>query len=105
MRRAGAGVSSRLRLTSAVVLVGAAWLMVAPAQAGTTSPPIDVPCSGIGGGAVGLVAAVNQANQSGGGTIVLSANCNYQLTGPAFTGGNGSDGLPPITTAITIEGT
>jgi hypothetical protein len=91
-------------LASVVMVMGGASLVATQAQASTTSAPINVPCSGTNGGAAGLVAAVNQANQSGGGTIVLAARCNYQLTAAVVTGANGPDGLPLITTAITIEG-
>jgi hypothetical protein len=86
------------------VVIGSGFLLAAPTHASTVSTPINVPCSGTNGGAASLVAAVNQANGTGGGTIVLAARCNYQLTGPAFTGANGADGLPPITTSVTIEG-
>lgn len=109
MRRARTVVSGRLRLSlrlaSVAVAIGGASLVATPAHASTTSPPINVPCSGANGGPASLIAAVNQTNQTGGGTIVLSAGCNYQLTSAAVTGTNGPDGLPPITTAVTVEGT
>jgi len=94
----------RWGLASIVALIGGAWLIGPPAEASLLSPPIIVPCSGANSGPAGLVSAVNKANQSGGGTIILTAGCTYQLTAPAVTGANGPDGLPPITTNVTIEG-
>ena len=39
-----------------------------------------MPCSGPGGGAAGLVAAVTAANASGGGGINLASGCTYGLS-------------------------
>jgi CHRD domain-containing protein len=62
----------------------------------------NVPCSG-GGGA--LVAAVNAANGSGGGVINLASGCTYSLTAANNAApGLGANGLPVITSAITING-
>jgi hypothetical protein len=64
-----------------------------------------VPCSGAGGGAAGLVAAIVAANTSGGGVINLASGCTYSLTSANNTlPGIGSNGLPVITTPITING-
>ena len=64
-----------------------------------------VPCSGAGGGAAGLVAAVNAANASGGGAVNLVSGCTYSLTTASGTApGLGASGLPVITTPITING-
>jgi hypothetical protein len=68
----------------------------------------SVPCSGSGGGAAGLVAAIKTANSSGGGTIKLARRCTYKIA----TADNvnpipmigGANGLPVITTKITING-
>jgi hypothetical protein len=62
-----------------------------------------VPCSGADGGAAGLVAAVNAANAAGGGTINLAAGCTYSLTS-ANNMTAGGNGLPVISTPITING-
>ena len=64
----------------------------------------NVPCSGAGGGAAGLVAAINAANASGGGAINLASGCTYSLTSANNTvPGIGANGLPVITTPITIN--
>ena len=81
-------------------LVAFAGLPAGVARAGTG---INVPCSGPGGGAAGLVAAINAANAAGGGTISLAPRCTYTLTA-ADNNSFGGNGLPVITTPITIAG-
>ena len=51
---------------------------------------------------IALVNAINTANASGGGTLNLAAGCTYSITVPH---GGSANGLPVITTAITLEGT
>ncbi|AQU69340.1 hypothetical protein [Streptomyces niveus] len=52
-----------------------------------------------------LVTAIDAANLAGGGTVELAANCVYSLDAvePA-AGGNGPNGLPVITEAVTVNG-
>src|SRR5260370_36290734 len=80
-----------------------ALLVAAPAaQAAAT---VSVPCSGPGGGPAGLIAAISAANASGGATINLAAGCTYQLTAANNTSPTlGSNGLPVITSPITLNG-
>ncbi len=62
---------------------------------------LRVACTGPGGGAAGLVAAVAQANASAGPhTVNLAAGCTYALTNPAST----DDGLPVVTGQLSIRG-
>jgi len=70
---------------------------------------MKVPCSGLGGGSSGLVAAIAAANAYGTGhttrhsLIHLIGGCDYDFT----TADNGSDGgnaLPVITSQIAIDG-
>ena len=68
----------------------------APAGATTTS---RVACGDVYG-PFGLVAAINAANAGGGGTITLAGGCTYTLTAPNVV----SDGLPIVTSTITING-
>jgi hypothetical protein len=80
--------------------LGTASLALAvPAGATTNS---NVACGNVYG-PNGLVAAINAANASGGGSIGLALNCTYLLTHPDndFQGPNG---LPVITSPITITG-
>ncbi len=64
---------------------------------------ITVPCSGSGGGANGLIAAIEKANSTGGAnTINLTPGCVYVLT--THYKGESQNGLPPITSTITING-
>jgi hypothetical protein len=52
-----------------------------------------------------LITAINAANAAGGGTVTLASPCTYKLTSAHDTGGaHGPDGLPRITTAITLLG-
>jgi hypothetical protein len=86
----------------AVILLLSGVLAVPAAQASTRA---SVPCSGKGGGSAGLIAAINSANSTGGATINLAAGCTYTLT----TADNsdpmlGANGLPVITSRITLNG-
>ena len=97
-------MNARKSLLSAAVAVGAvvafAGLPAGMALAGTS---VSVPCSGPGGGAAGLVDAINAANAAGGGAISLAPRCTYTLT-TADNSSFGGNGLPVITTPITIAG-
>jgi hypothetical protein len=93
---------------------GAALIALAFATPATAFASIDtnVPCSGAGGGAAGLIAAINAANAGGGGNINLAQGCIYALSsvnnsrvlptpiGPLPS----SNGLPVIKSKITING-
>jgi hypothetical protein len=80
-------------------------LAVLPAGAAAAGTGVNVPCSGSGGGAAGLITAITAANAAGGGTINLAAGCTYQLTAAdnnsPMLGGNG---LPVITSQVTLNG-
>jgi len=92
-----------MRLTSLLKMTmgtGAALLVftVAPATTASASPSTFVPCSS---GAAGLIAAINAANGSGGGTISLAWGCTYALP---TTPNNGENGLPVVTSRIAVFG-
>ncbi|HEV7679715.1 MAG TPA: hypothetical protein VGQ42_14210 [Candidatus Dormibacteraeota bacterium] len=69
---------------------------------------IVVPCAGAGGGAAGLVAAVNKANANGAANpnsttrIVLTPGCAYVFKS-ADNGTDGGNALPVVTSRIVIE--
>jgi hypothetical protein len=95
---------TRIAATGAGVLI-VALLLVTGASAKGPKPPkppkphgpgINMPCAG----QAALVAAINAANTAGGGKITLAPHCDYQLT----SADNGENGLPVITTKITING-
>ncbi len=66
---------------------------------------MNVPCSGPAGGPPALIAAIGAANSAGGATIDLAAGCTYQLTAADNTNpALGDNGLPVITSAITLNG-
>jgi hypothetical protein len=89
---------------SAAIAACVALIVVAGASA-RASAFGNVPCTGAGGGATGLVAAVSAANARGGGTINLASGCTYSLTSANNTvPGIGANGLPVISAAITING-
>ncbi len=80
-------------------VIATAFVLAGLAQAVT----ITVPCSGSGGGASGLIAAIEKANSTpGANTINLTPGCVYVLT--ALYPGESANGLPPITGTITIDG-
>jgi hypothetical protein len=76
-------------LTVALLSVGGA--------SGEAAAPMNVPCAG----QAALVAAITAANSAGGGTLNLAKHCDYALTSVDNSGVNG---LPVITTAITVNG-
>jgi hypothetical protein len=99
---------ARLALGTAVSALLALWATSIASAAGVT---ITVPCTGSGGGASGLVAAIISADTGGGGTITLASGCNYSFTAPyANTGSQdladwyGPAALPAIASAIAIQG-
>jgi hypothetical protein len=76
--------------------LGAGLLMVALfVTAGSARAATNVPCDP---GA--LKAAITAANTAGGGTLTLASGCTYTLT----TADNDGNGLPVITTPITLNG-
>jgi hypothetical protein len=85
----------RLAATTSVVLV-VALLSVTAAAGKPPGPAMNVACS-----QQALVDAINAANSAGGGTLDLARGCEYQLTPSPDDSENG---LPPITTQITIDG-
>ncbi len=96
------------RFMKTAIGTGAALLVLTlpPTAVAYASGPIKVPCSGSGGGAAGLIAAINAANGGGGGIINLAPRCSYALSsadnGDPTT--SGANGLPVITSQINING-
>ncbi len=94
----------RSRLLKSAVGTGAALLIFTfiPAATASASPPNVVSCSS---GGAGLIAAINEANVAGG-AINLAAGCTYALTAPNNTPSPmiGGNGLPVVTSQITING-
>jgi hypothetical protein len=81
--------------------IGVALVVAGLAHAVT----ITVPCSGSGGGASGLVAAIDTANSTAGpNTINLTPGCVYTLTTTHEGNGISQNGLAPITGTLTING-
>jgi hypothetical protein len=101
------------RPMAAVLLVGGTLASMiggglrAP-EASAATPQLVVPCAGPSGGQPGLASAIDQANGSGGGTIILTPGCTYTLT--QADGSNAgcypcnAIGLPNLLSNITIEG-
>jgi hypothetical protein len=94
----------RLMLSAVAGAVATVAFAGLPAGAALAATGAAVPCSGPGGGGAGLIAAINAANTGGGGTIRLAAGCTYRLTAADNSGQLGPNGLPVITSAITIKG-
>src|SRR3984893_14259001 len=89
-------------IVSAVVAASAVVAVFGGATARASSLSI-VPCSGPVGGGAGLIAAVNSANASGGGMVILVPGCTYSLTS-ANNMTAGANGLPVVRSPITIIG-
>lgn len=89
----------RVRLITATVGGLAASLAGAVSTALAST---SVPCSAQG---AGLIAALDAANSSGGGTVNLAAGCTYQLSGVDNSNPDtGSNGLPVVLSPVTING-
>ena len=91
-------ITARRFTRVAAAAVGALTLALAAATAASAGAGIKVSCAG----QAALVAAVNAANASGGGTINLAAGCDYSLTS---VDNNAENGLPVVTTPISVNGT
>ncbi len=104
-RQLARGTKSRLLAVTAVaglVVGGLASVTFLSSGIAEATVSTDVPCSGPGGGAAGLTAAINNANADGGGTIDLAAGCTYAVTTGGVAPGEG--GLPVVTRPITLNG-
>ncbi|MEU6709768.1 hypothetical protein [Streptomyces wuyuanensis] len=82
----------------AALALGLVVLFVAPAQADATRPARAIACD-----TEALKDAIDAANAAGGGTIGLARRCTYTLTVEDNTGPHGPNGLPLITTPITLR--
>ncbi|MER7811956.1 hypothetical protein [Streptomyces sp900116325] len=82
----------------AVVALGVVILPSVPAQAAPIRPVHAIACD-----AEALKDAIRAANTAGGGTIQLARRCTYTLTTADNTSANGPNGLPVVTTPITLE--
>jgi hypothetical protein len=82
---------SRIAATGVGALVALAALSAGASAGGSST----VPCT-----QAALVAAINAANSAAGGTVNLTAGCDYALT----TADNGENGLPIVMTGISVNG-
>jgi len=90
---------SRPRTSMLRGLTGATVLAVAITASVPVAAQADVACT-----EPALIAAITTANGAGGGNVVLTPGCTYTLTSSHSTGTQGPNGLPIITTAITLTG-
>ncbi len=79
------------------------WLALGISAQANAAIHVGVGCSGTAGDSAGLVDALNLANAEGGGTIDLSAGCTYTFS-QIDNYWYGPNALPPIQSAITING-
>ncbi len=101
VRHGAARRGGRIALAGALASISGGVLLASvavsgPAVAATNS---SVACGDVYG-PKGLVAAINAANANGGGTISLAGGCTYTLT----TRDNSDNGLPVVTSALTVNG-
>ena len=89
----GSSRCARTALVAALIGVGGIVALSVPAHADTV----------VGCDTGGLVVAISDANTAGGGTLDLAGGCTYQVVTGGY-GGGGDDGLPAITTPITVHG-
>jgi hypothetical protein len=82
----------RAATIAALMTVASLFVLV---SAGAATVSTNVSCS-----TAALVAAVDSANSSGGGTINLASGCDYALT----AANNGGNGLPVVTSRIAVNG-
>ncbi|WP_326597081.1 hypothetical protein [Streptomyces sp. NBC_01803] len=88
--------SRRTCTLGALGAVGAMGVALVGASPAAAQPIAIVPCS-----TSALVAAIETANDEGGGELLLAAGCTYTLTDDNEDSGNG---LPVITSDITLLG-
>ena len=89
---------NRFATTTAAILIGA---LLSVASASAKKPGPHGPAAHVSCGQAALVSAIDAANTAGGGTLKLAHGCDYQLT---VSPDSSENGLPPITTQITING-
>ncbi|MFD4143031.1 hypothetical protein [Streptomyces sp. NPDC058572] len=82
----------------AALALGLVVLSAVPAQADPTGPTRAIACD-----TEALKDAIDAANAARGGTIQLARRCTYTLTAEDNNGPHGSNGLPLITTPITLK--
>ena len=99
--RRGVALGGRVAVAAAIAGLSGGALLASVAFSGPAGAATNttVGCGDVYGPR-GLVAAINAANASGGGTISLAGGCSYTLT----TQNNPSNGLPVVTGSITING-
>jgi hypothetical protein len=90
---------SRPRISTLRALTGATIAAAAITVAIPAAAQAAVACN-----ETALVQAINDANGAGGGNVVLEPLCTYNLTTSHGSAANGPDGLPVITTVITLTG-
>jgi hypothetical protein len=90
---------SRPRISTLRSLAGATVLAAAITASVPVAAQAAVACN-----EAALVQAINDANAAGGANVVLEPLCTYNLTTSNASGANGPDGLPIITTVITLTG-
>ncbi|MFE4776038.1 hypothetical protein [Streptomyces sp. NPDC056713] len=90
-----------MRSLSAVV--GAA-LTAATLTAGVTVPANAASQRHISCGQTALKNAIRNLNMAGGGSLRLARNCVYTLTTPDNSTSGSNNGLPVITTRVTVDG-
>ncbi len=102
IRRIASSCAPAGKLAAAVAALTAALIAGSPGDAfGTT---FAAACSGTTGSASSLISAIASANSTtGANTVQLGEGCAYTLTA-VNNSWYGPDGLPPITSSITIEG-
>jgi predicted outer membrane repeat protein len=94
---------SKLSAAAAAVLGTSALLLLPGTHASAVA--LTVPCTGVNTADVAaLKNAIGIANIVGGATLVLGAGCTFTLTAVDNTGAHGPNGLPPITSTMTIDG-
>lgn len=86
--------TSTLRALTGATVAAAAITAAIPVVA-----QADVACN-----ETALVQAITDANAAGGGNVTLTSGCTYTLTASHATGADGADGLPIITTTMTLTG-
>src|SRR6476646_10738954 len=89
---------NRFATTTAAIVIGA---LLSVASASAQQPGPHGPAAHVSCGQAALVSAIDAANTAGGGTLKLAHGCDYQLT---VSPDSSENGLPPITTKITIDG-
>jgi Divergent InlB B-repeat domain len=103
-QRSASASFRRLAMRIATLAVAVVVAVIVGSSGGASAATFTAACAGSAGDASSLIAALASANSTAGAdTVQLGQGCTYTLTA-VDNHWYGPNGLPPITSSITVEG-